>query len=257
MRRGRRPKFRHHLAPSKFCMKNGTGQCEEDSDKTQRVMYGNGIENINKMHATIEKYEDKFKDTWRHTYISKITNKYRKIRPRYDVILEMVKNFIATVNLLYFWWLRVSTKKTVEVQECSLTLCQTNLWPLILLIFPFFVLIRKQTSVGIRSRFSSKKAARFLKCFDSCQDFLRWLVVPLPDIVRLFSARSCQQYSTLLRMKESVRRTYCRPKENLSLAPQMSKPRKIKWRKLSKLFFRTVSIIVYPARAGKNQTTPF
>ena len=136
----------------------------------------------------------------------------------------------------------------------NLLSCETYLWPWTSSTISSCVMIRKQTSVGIKSRFSSKKAARFLKCFESCQDFLRWLLVPLPDIVRLFSARSCQENSTLFRIKESVRRTYFRPKENLSLAPQMSKPRKIKWQKLSKLFFRTFSIIVNPANQDLNQS---
>ena len=39
------------------------------------------------------------------------------------------------------------------------------------------VVIRKQTSVGIRCRLSSKKAARFLNFFDSCHDFMRGLAL--------------------------------------------------------------------------------
>ena len=100
----------------------------------------------------------------------------QRVRIKNDVMRDQLKNRIFTFHPVAFDIWRTSRNKEFKTWQSSPKLCATYLWPWTSSTVSSFVIKRKEISVGIRSRFSSKKAARFLKCFDSCQALLRWLV---------------------------------------------------------------------------------
>ena len=121
--------------------------------------------------------KNKSERQWRHKQLVSHSLQSLKMRLLHDVTRDATEWLITSAfNLLPAWKSWINTFRMGSKQ-----LFVTYLWPRTSLIFPLSVLMRKQTSVGIKSGSSSKKAARFRKCFDSCH-FLRGPLVL--DIVR-------------------------------------------------------------------------